>query len=82
MPEPCRSCERRKIDWGAVAAKPFALSGDAARIDPACALSADHALLAGTHCKAEQAAPDFVYRQNSAAPARLAELVRWSTGRE
>ena len=53
----------------------FALA-DAARTDPACALSADHALLAGTHCKAEQAAPDFVYRQNSTAPARLAELVR------
>ena len=69
MPEPCRSCELREIDWGGCRCQAFALTGDPARTDPACALSADHALLAGTQCEAEQAALDFVYRQHSAAPS-------------
>jgi len=51
-----------------------------ARTDPACALSADHALLAGTHREAEQTAPEFVYRQHSAAPPRFPEPARQSTG--
>jgi PqqA peptide cyclase len=66
MDEPCRSCERREIDWGGCRCQAFALTGDAARTDPACALSPDHALLAGARRKAEEAAPDFVYRQHSA----------------
>src|SRR3546814_14560368 len=39
MPEPCRSCERREIDWGGCRCQAFALTGDAAATDPACALS-------------------------------------------
>ena len=45
MPEPCRSCEAREIDWGGCRCQAFALTGDAARTDPACALSPDHFLL-------------------------------------
>jgi pyrroloquinoline quinone biosynthesis protein E len=46
MPEPCRGCERAEIDWGGCRCQAFALTGDAARTDPACALSPDHHLLA------------------------------------
>jgi len=46
MAEPCRSCERREIEGGC-RCQALALTGDSARNDPACALSADHALLAG-----------------------------------
>ncbi|MXP63615.1 pyrroloquinoline quinone biosynthesis protein PqqE [Roseomonas sp. M0104] len=42
MPEPCRSCERREIDWGGCRCQALALTGDAARTDPVCALSPDH----------------------------------------
>jgi pyrroloquinoline quinone biosynthesis protein E len=42
MPEPCRSCERREIDWGGCRCQAFALTGDAAATDPACALSPHH----------------------------------------
>jgi pyrroloquinoline quinone biosynthesis protein E len=66
MAEPCRSCERREIDWGGCRCQAFALTGDAGRIDPVCGLSPDHAILAGAHREAEAAAPDFVYRQHSA----------------
>jgi PqqA peptide cyclase len=69
MAEPCRSCERREIDWGGCRCQAFALTGDAARTDPACSLSPDHALLAGARREAAGATPDFVYRQHSnAAP--------------
>jgi len=70
MPEPCRSCERREIDWGGCRCQAFALTGDAARTDPACALAPDRALLDELR-EADAAAPagDFTYRQIGAAPA-------------
>lgn len=46
MPEPCRSCERREIDWGGCRCQAFALLGDANATDPACSKSADHYVLA------------------------------------
>jgi pyrroloquinoline quinone biosynthesis protein E len=68
MTKPCRSCERREIDWGGCRCQSFLLTGDPARADPACALSADHALLAKARRDAEEAALDFVYRQYSTKP--------------
>ncbi len=41
MPEPCFSCERRLLDFGGCRCQSFALTGDAARTDPACSLSPD-----------------------------------------
>ncbi len=45
MAEPCRSCDRREIDWGGCRCQAFALTGDAAATDPACALSPDHGIM-------------------------------------
>lgn len=45
MPEPCRSCDRREIDWGGCRCQAFALTGDVGATDPACALSPHHHLL-------------------------------------
>jgi pyrroloquinoline quinone biosynthesis protein E len=44
MPEPCRSCERRELDLGGCRCQAFALLGEAAATDPACALSPFHEL--------------------------------------
>ncbi len=44
-PESCRGCERLEIDWGGCRCQAHALTGDAARADPACALSPDHGLV-------------------------------------
>jgi PqqA peptide cyclase len=63
MAEPCRSCERREIDFGGCRCQAFALTGDAARTDPACALSADHALLELAQEEAQAPPPAFIYRQ-------------------
>ncbi|QDG53020.1 pyrroloquinoline quinone biosynthesis protein PqqE [Persicimonas caeni] len=46
MPEPCRSCDRREIDWGGCRCQAFALTGDAANPDPVCELSDHHQDLA------------------------------------
>ena len=73
MPEPCRGCERREIDWGGCRCQAFALTGDAARTDPACALSPDHELLAAARTETALPAPEFVYRQHSAVIRRAPE---------
>lgn len=62
MPEPCRSCERREIDWGGCRCQAFALTGDPARTDPACALSPDHDLLAEAR-RTAGSTDAFVYRR-------------------
>jgi PqqA peptide cyclase len=46
MPEPCRSCDRREIDFGGCRCQAFLLTGDAARTDPVCHLSPDHGIVA------------------------------------
>jgi pyrroloquinoline quinone biosynthesis protein E len=45
MPEPCRSCDRRAIDYGGCRCQAFHLAGDAAATDPACSLSPHHRLV-------------------------------------
>ncbi|HZU17284.1 MAG TPA: hypothetical protein VFD01_11900, partial [Candidatus Dormibacteraeota bacterium] len=45
MPEPCRSCARRELDFGGCRCQAFLLTGDAARTDPVCHLSPDHGLV-------------------------------------
>jgi len=45
MPEPCKTCDRREIDWGGCRCQAFAIAGDAAVTDPACHRSPDHHLM-------------------------------------
>src|SRR5206468_11618970 len=47
MPEPCRSCDRRAVDFGGCRCQAALLTGDAANTDPACALSPHHDMLVG-----------------------------------
>jgi pyrroloquinoline quinone biosynthesis protein E len=63
MQEPCRSCERRTIDFGGCRCQAFALTGDAAATDPACELSPRHAVVASAREKADaSAARRYLYR--------------------
>jgi len=62
MPEPCRSCERKEIDWGGCRCQALAFTGDAAATDPACHRSPMHAeLLAIAEADARSDA-DYAYR--------------------
>jgi PqqA peptide cyclase len=42
MPEPCRSCPQKEIDFGGCRCQAALLTGDASNTDPACDLSAHH----------------------------------------
>ena len=71
MLEPCRSCERREIDWGGCRCQAFALAGNAAAADPACIKSGRHAeLVALAEREAGAPPPEFVYRR----PLKAASL--------
>jgi PqqA peptide cyclase len=64
MIEPCRSCERREIDWGGCRCQAFALAGNAAAADPACVKSAWHQeMVALAEREAATPPPAFVYRR-------------------
>ena len=64
MPEPCRSCERREIDWAGCRCQALAIAGRADAVDPACELSPHHAHLVEMAVEESAApAPDFIYRR-------------------
>jgi len=65
MPSPCQGCENAERDWGGCRCQAFALIGDAAATDPACALSPHHELLGSAIAEASDSA--FIYREFSAA---------------
>ena len=79
MPEPCRTCELREIDWGGCRCQAFALTGDAAATDSACSLSPDHALMHQAVAEAAAASDDSTYRRlsrDAKRPHRRSEVFR------
>lgn len=64
MKEPCRTCDRREIDWGGCRCQALAVTGVAENADPACAQSPWHAEFAAV-AEREAAAPSppFIYRR-------------------
>ena len=63
MKEPCKSCEFREIDFGGCRCQAFALTGDAANTDPACALSPLHeTIFEQAEREAEGETSRFLYR--------------------
>jgi PqqA peptide cyclase len=53
MAEPCRSCDRRAVDFGGCRCQAFALTGDPRATDPACALSPHHGLVEDARARAQ-----------------------------
>lgn len=72
MPEPCRSCDLREQDWGGCRCQAFALTGDAAATDPACAFSPHHHLLDLAVQDAKAASDQFTYREMGRQPVPAA----------
>jgi PqqA peptide cyclase len=63
MPEPCRSCDRRTIDFGGCRCQAFALTGNAAATDPACQLAPQHSLVEDAKKQATGSEPRrYLYR--------------------
>lgn len=63
MPDFCRTCDRREIDWGGCRCQALALTGDASAADPACAKSPDNHLMAEAAIAAEDAPLELVPRR-------------------
>jgi pyrroloquinoline quinone biosynthesis protein E len=61
LPEPCRSCERRELDFGGCRCQAFAVTGDAKATDPVCHLSPHHHLVE-QHAAMREDLP-YVYRR-------------------
>jgi len=57
MREPCRSCDRRTVDYGGCRCQAFHLTGDASNTDPACSLAPEHGIVARAIADAERGAP-------------------------
>ena len=77
MPEPCRSCDRREIDWGGCRCQAFALLGDTHATDPACELSPHHAVMQDAVSESEAGRTPFRFRRmvkQDAAQPELAEI--------
>jgi pyrroloquinoline quinone biosynthesis protein E len=72
MPEPCRSCDRRAIDYGGCRCQAFHLTGDAAATDPACSLAPRHRLIEQARLRAESQAerPVALQYRSARAPSR------------
>ncbi|GGX57914.1 pyrroloquinoline quinone biosynthesis protein PqqE [Streptomyces fructofermentans] len=70
LPSPCRDCDRRTEDFGGCRCQAHALTGDAARTDPACSLSPDHAALVAL-TRADTPAAIVPRRPGGRAPGRV-----------
>lgn len=69
MQEPCRSCPDRSRDFGGCRCQAYALTGDAAATDPACALAPHHdVVVAARDAAAGSSPPAWRYRGSARAP--------------
>jgi pyrroloquinoline quinone biosynthesis protein E len=69
MPEPCRSCDRRQIDFGGCRCQAFHLAGDAGLTDPACRLSPHHDIVERARAEAgEEPSEPYRYRSLRVVP--------------
>ncbi len=62
MQEPCRSCERKNIDFGGCRCQALALAGDAAATDPVCMKSPKHVDLQSLASDFASADDPLIYR--------------------
>ena len=69
MEDPCRSCDRREVDWGGCRCQAYAFTGRATATDPACSLSPHHGMLE-TIAETESASPAPEWRYRALSPAR------------
>ena len=67
MPEPCRSCDQREVDFGGCRCQAFLMTGDVTATDPICTLSPDHHLVEAALQEAQQSDPPLQFRVMSSS---------------
>jgi pyrroloquinoline quinone biosynthesis protein E len=70
MPEPCRTCDRRTVDFGGCRCQAYHLTGDAAATDPVCTLAPAHGLITAAHVESAAAGTPLRYRSAKPPAAR------------
>jgi len=70
MPEPCRSCDRRSLDFGGCRCQALALTGDAGQTDPVCQWSPKHHVVEEAVANANDEARDSLVRVDDAREFR------------
>jgi pyrroloquinoline quinone biosynthesis protein E len=68
MPEPCRSCDRRAIDFGGCRCQAYHLTGNAAATDPTCKFAPDHALIEAAREAAQATRPPALIYRTAKSP--------------
>ncbi|MCH8168584.1 MAG: pyrroloquinoline quinone biosynthesis protein PqqE [Proteobacteria bacterium] len=66
MQEPCRSCERKTLDWGGCRCQAMAIAGDAAATDPTCSKSPHNAALRAAAEADAVSGAALIYRESPA----------------
>jgi len=56
LPDPCRACDRRTIDFGGCRCQAFHLTGNTGVTDPACSLAPDHGSIESARTRASHMA--------------------------
>ncbi|HTQ75833.1 MAG TPA: pyrroloquinoline quinone biosynthesis protein PqqE [Burkholderiales bacterium] len=71
MPEPCKSCDKRAVDYGGCRCQAYHLTGNMGATDPACTLAPAHALIEAARREAQTSeAPPPRYRSVRIAAAK------------
>ena len=70
MPEPCRSCDRRTVDFGGCRCQAYHLTGNAAATDPVCTLAPTHGLIDVARAEVADGGAPLRYRSAKPATAR------------
>lgn len=74
MAEPCKSCDRKMIDFGGCRCQALAIVGDAAATDPVCIKSPHHGALQGqADAHAAHKDAQLVYRKSPGTQSQPAE---------
>ncbi|MEE3373045.1 MAG: pyrroloquinoline quinone biosynthesis protein PqqE [Planctomycetota bacterium] len=62
MPEPCRSCDRQRVDFGGCRCQAFLVTGDPLATDPVCQLSPDRPLIEAAVARANREPRPVTFR--------------------
>jgi hypothetical protein len=73
MEEPCKTCDRRHLDFGGCRCQAFLLAGDASSTDPVCSLAPTRGKVDAVLAQVNEAKPaileekpEYLYRPNPA----------------
>jgi pyrroloquinoline quinone biosynthesis protein E len=73
LPEPCRSCPRKEVDFGGCRCQAFLLTNDATATDPVCSLAPKHHLIGEALAEAESDSSKKLIYRTASESLRLGE---------